>query len=72
MQVSVVLSQRRVHDGQNHFCDVKISGFKNWFIEVWMSVETGRVIISRFSSDTDEQKEVLQETVITNQMACCY
>ena len=65
MQVSVVLSQRRVHDGQNHlFCDVKISGFKNWFIEVWMSVETGRVIISRFSSDTDEQKQVLQETVI--------
>ena len=73
MQVSLVLSQRRLHDGQNHlFCDVKISGFKNWFIEVWMSAETGRVIISRFSPDTDEQKEVLQETVITNQMAYCY
>ena len=57
MQVSLVLSQRRLHDGQNHlFCDVKISGFKNWFIEVWMSAETGRVTISRFSSDTDEQK----------------
>ena len=65
MQVSLVLSQRRLHDGQNHlFCDVKISGFKNWFIEVWMSAETGRVTISRFSSDTDEQKQVLQETVI--------
>ena len=65
MQVSLVLSQRRVHDGQNHlFCDDKISGFKNWFIEVWMSAETGRVTISRFSSDTDEQKQVLQETVI--------
>ena len=64
MQVSLVLSQRRLHDGQNHlFCDVKISGFKNWFIEVWMSAETGRVTISRFSSDTDEQKQVLQETV---------
>ena len=46
------------------FLDVKISGFKNWFIEVWMSAETGRVTISRFSSDTDEQKQVLQETVI--------
>ena len=28
-----------------------------------MSAETGRVTISRFSSDTDEQKQVLQETV---------
>ena len=36
IQVSLVLSQRRLHDGQNHlFCDVKISGFKNWFIEVF-------------------------------------
>ena len=51
--------------GKNHlFCDVKISGFENWLIEVWMSAETGRVTISRFSSDTDEQKQVLQETVI--------
>ena len=63
MQVSLVLSQRRLHDGQNHlFCDVKISGFKNWFIEVWMSAETGRGTISRFSSYTDEQKQVLYET----------
>ena len=58
-----MLSQRRLHDGQNDlFCDVKISAFKNWFIEVWMSA--GRVTTSRFSSDTDEQKQVLQETVI--------
>ena len=65
MQVSPVLSQRRLHDGQNHlFCDVKSSSFKNWFMEVWMSAETGRVAISRFSSNTDEQKQVLQETVI--------
>ena len=28
-----------------------------------MSAETGRVTISRFSSDTDEQKQALQETV---------
>ena len=47
-----------------YFVMLKISGFKNWFIEVWMSAETGRVTISRFSSDTDEQKQVLQETVI--------
>ena len=29
-----------------------------------MSVDTGRVTISRFSSDTEKQKQVLQETVI--------
>ena len=58
-----MLSQRRLRDGQNHlFLDVKISGFKNWFIEVWMSAETGRGTISRFSSYTDEQKQVLYET----------
>ena len=52
MQVSLVLSERRLHEGQNHlFCDDKISGFRNWFIEVCMSVDTGRVTISRFSSD---------------------
>ena len=46
IQVSLKLSQRRLHDGQNDlFCDVKISGFKNWFIDIWMSAETGRVII---------------------------
>ena len=56
MQVSLVLSQR-LHDGQNHLlCDVKISRFKNWFIEVWMSPKTGRVTKSRFSSDTDQQE----------------
>ena len=65
MQVSLVLSERRLHEGQNHlFCDNKISDFRNWLIEVCMSVDTGRVTISRFSSDTEEQKQVLQETVI--------
>ena len=29
-----------------------------------MSPDTGRVKISRFSSDSEEQKQVLQETVI--------
>ena len=37
---------------------------KNWLIEAWMSVDTGRANISRFSSDSEEQKQVLQETVI--------
>ena len=65
MQVSLELSQRRLDDEQNHlFCDVEISSLKIWFIEVWMSAETGGVTITRFSSDTDEQKQVLQETVI--------
>ena len=65
MQVPLVLSERRLHEGQNHlFCGDKISGFRNWFIEVCMSVDTGRVTISRFSSDKEEQKQVLQETVI--------
>ena len=41
-----------------------ISGFRNWSIEVLMSADTGRVTISRFSSDTEEQKQILQETVI--------
>ena len=58
-----MLSQRRLHDEQNHlFCDVKVSAFRNWFIEFWMSADTGRVTISRFSSDADERKQVLQKT----------
>ena len=49
MQVSLVLSERMLHEGQNQlFCNDKISGFRNWFIEVCMSADTGRVTISRF------------------------
>ena len=60
-----MLSQRTLHEGQNHlFCDDNISGFRNWLIEVWISADTGRVKISRFSSDSEEQKQVLQKTVI--------
>ena len=33
-------------------------------MEVWMSADTGRVTILRFSSDSEKQKQVLQETVI--------
>ena len=65
IQVSLVLSHRALHEGQNHLlCDDKISGFRNWLIEAWMSADTGRVKISRFCSDSEKQKQVLQETVI--------
>ena len=61
----MALSKRTLHEGQNHlFCDDKMSGLRNWLREVCMSANTGRVSISRFSSDTEEQKEALQETVI--------
>ena len=69
IQASQVLSQRRLHEEKTHlFCDDKISGFRNWFIDVWMSTDTGRVTISRFSSDTQKQNRVLQELIfcVTN------
>ena len=56
---------KRQDQGKNHLvCNDKISGFRNWSIEVWMSADTGQVTISRFSSDTVKQKQVLEETVI--------
>ena len=42
----------------------KSSGFRSWLIEVWMYADNGRVSISKFSPDTEEQKQVLQEAVI--------
>ena len=45
-------------------CNDKMSSSRNWFIKVLMSANTGRVTLSRFSSDTEEQNQVLQETVI--------
>ena len=60
-----MLSERALHEGQNHlFCDDKTSGFRNWLVEVWMSADTGKVNISRFSSDSEEQNQVLEETAI--------
>ena len=48
-RVSLVLSERPLHEGQNHLlCDDNISGFRNWLVEVWMSAGTGRVKISSF------------------------
>ena len=58
-----MLPERRLHEGQNHlFCNDKIPHFRNWFMEVWKSADTGRVAISRFSSDIDKQKQILQES----------
>ena len=58
-----MLSERALHEGQNHLlCNDKISGFRNWLIEAGMSPDTGRVKISRFCSDSERQKQVLQET----------
>ena len=65
IQVSLVLSERTLHEGQTHlFCDDNVSGFRNWFIEAWMSSNTCRNKIPRVSSDSEEQKQVLQETMI--------
>ena len=53
IQISLVLSERRLHEGQNHlFCDDKIPGFRDWFIEVWMSTDIGGVTILIFSGIT--------------------
>ena len=48
------------------FCDDKISGLRNWLIEDCMSVDTCRGSTSRFSSETEEHKQLLQDTVV-----CC-
>ena len=41
-----------------------ISGFRNLLIKVWMSADTGRIKTSRFFSGSEEQKQLLQQTVI--------
>ena len=65
MQVSLVLSLNELHDGQNHLLlDVNVCGLRKLLKEVWMSDDIGRVITSRDSSETDEQKHVLQVIVI--------
>ena len=63
--VSLVLSERALHKGQNHlFPDDKISGLRNCLKEVCMPVDTCRGSISRFSSETEEHRQVLQDTVV--------
>ena len=61
----MVLSARILHDGQKKlFCNDKISGLTNCLREVCMSVDICRGTISRFSSETDEHRQLLQETVV--------
>ena len=60
-----MLLERVFHEGQNHFFpDDKVSGLRNCFREVCMLVDTCRESISRFSSETVEHRQVLQDTVV--------
>ena len=60
MEVSLVLSVRQLHDGQNHlFSDSKISGFKNLEREELIFGANGIVSMSNFSSSGET------ETLIT-------
>ena len=57
MEVSLVLSVRQLHDGQNHlFSDSKISGFKNLEREELIFGDNGIVSMSLFSSLAEKQK----------------
>ena len=60
-----MLSERALHDGQNHLLpDDKISGLGDCLREVCMSVDTCRDSILRSSSEAEEHRQVLQETVV--------
>ena len=51
-----------LHEGQSHlFPDVKISGLTNCWREVCILVDTCRESLSRFSSETEEHRQVLQD-----------
>ena len=57
MEISLVLSVRQLHDGQNHlFFDSKISGFKNLEREELIFGNNGIVSMSNFSSLAEKQK----------------
>ena len=61
----LVLSERVLHEGQNHLlCHCKISGLRSWLIEFCISVDTSRGSISRFSSKTEQHRQLLQDTVV--------
>ena len=60
-----MLSESVLHEGQNHlFPDDKISGLRNCLRDLCMSVDTCKDSMSRFSSKTEENKQVLQDTVV--------
>ena len=57
MEVSLVLSVRQIHDGQNYlFSDSKISGFKNFEREELIFGDNGIVSMSNFFSLAEKQK----------------
>ena len=65
MEVSLVLSVRQLHDGQNHlFSDSKISGFKNLEREELIFGDNRIVSMSDVSSLAEKQKYRLQEILI--------
>ena len=64
MEVSLVLSVRQLHDGQNHLLsESKISGFKSLEKEE-LILGDNIVTISNFSSLAEKQKHWLHETLI--------
>ena len=64
MDVSLALSVRQLHDGQNHLLsESKISGFKNLEKELILG-DNGIVRMSTFSSLAEKQKHWLHETLI--------
>ena len=57
MEVSLVLSVRQLHDGQNHLLSYsKISGFKNLEKEELIFRDNGIVGMSNFTSLAEKQK----------------
>ena len=60
-----MVSERVLHKGQNHlFPDFKISVLRYCLREVCIPVDTCRESISRFSSETEEHRTLLQDTVV--------
>ena len=65
MKVSLVLSVRQLHDGQNHLLsESKVSGFKHLEKEELMFGDNGILRMSNFSSLAEKQKHWLHETLI--------
>ena len=65
MEVSLVLSVRQLHDGQNQLLsDSKTSGFKNLEKEELIFGDNEIVRMSNFSSLAEKQKHWLHETLI--------
>ena len=47
-----------------YFLMIKVSGLRNCLREICVPVDTCRDSISRFSSETEEHRQVLQDTVV--------